>query len=311
MIAIENVRLFNETKEALERQTATAEVLNVISGSPTDVQPVFDIIAERAARLSGADSGCVFRFDGERMHAWPAPSASAPRRARLRSATFPMPPRDGSIAARRDARRRGRATSRRCWPMPDAVYRDQRDRARAAATAACSPCRCCATGRSIGAIAVTRAEPGRSPSKEIELLQTFADQAVIAIENVRLFNETKEALERQTATAEILRSSASSPTDVQPVFDAIVERGVRLLATSSRRVLMRGDGDCYRCDVAGEDGQRRRRADPGRGHRSEANFPSRVVARQGDAAPARLVGRSSCRRTSSAGRMQAKVAARR
>ena len=68
VIAIQNARLFNETKEALERQTATAEVLQVISASPTDVQPVFDIIAERAAKLTGAESGIVFRFDGEWIH---------------------------------------------------------------------------------------------------------------------------------------------------------------------------------------------------------------------------------------------------
>ena len=68
MIAIENVRLFNETKEALDRQTATTEVLKVISESPTDVQPVFDIIAERAARLTDAGYGWVFRYDGEQIH---------------------------------------------------------------------------------------------------------------------------------------------------------------------------------------------------------------------------------------------------
>src|SRR5262249_3150159 len=81
----------------------------------------------------------------------------------------------------------------------------------------------------IGAISVTRVEPGAFPAHHVQLLQTFADQAVIAIQNVRLFNETKEALERQTATADILRVIASSPDDEQPVFEAIADRSNRLI----------------------------------------------------------------------------------
>ena len=91
-------------------------------------------------------------------------------------------------------------------------------------------------GASIGMITVTRKEPGAFASHHVQLLQTFADQAVIAIENVRLFNETKEALERQTATADILKVIASSLSDVQPVFEAIAERANRLVEGLSTAV---------------------------------------------------------------------------
>ena len=112
------------------------------------------------------------------------------------------------------------------------------------AFAACiRSCRCCATGEPIGAISVhAGASPGRSPTHHDQLLQTFADQAVIAIENARLFNETKEALERQTATAEILKVIASSPSDVQPVFDAIATSANRLIGGFSTAVLRFVDG---------------------------------------------------------------------
>ena len=99
----------------------------------------------------------------------------------------------------------------------------------------------------IGAISVTRVEPGSFAPHHVQLLQTFADQAVIAIENVRLFNETKEALERQTATADILKVIASSPDDVQPVFEAIAERANKLVGGYASTVLRYGrrcDGTC-------------------------------------------------------------------
>src|SRR4029079_9734177 len=94
-------------------------------------------------------------------------------------------------------------------------------------------------------INVTRREPGAFTDHQVGLLKTFADQAVIAIENTRLFNETKEALERQTATAEILKVISSSTTDTQPVFEAIVRAAVRLFPVSNATIFMR-DGDLMR-----------------------------------------------------------------
>src|ERR1700688_2865390 len=98
------------------------------------------------------------------------------------------------------------------------------------------------TGERIGAITVGWADPGAYGDQQVALLQTFADQAVIAIENVRLFNETREALERQTATADILKVIASSPSDVQPVFEAIAERSKGLVDALSTTVFRLVDG---------------------------------------------------------------------
>ncbi|MEO8312565.1 MAG: GAF domain-containing protein, partial [Caldimonas sp.] len=234
VIAIENVRLLNETKEALERQTATAEVLRVISASVTETQPVFDVIAERAVRLTGAICGWVFRFDGEQIHIASAYGANQRGLDAARHA-FPMRPGPGSVTAR--AVRDGIAVNiGDAIADTDAGYMT-RDVAELAGYRAVLSVPMRRDREIVGAISVTRAEAGAFGAHEVDLLETFASQAVIAIENARLFNETKEALERQTATAEILRVISSSPTDVQPVFDAIAERarvlcGARLGATT-------------------------------------------------------------------------------
>ena len=228
VIAIQNARLFNETKEALERQTATAEILRVISGSPTDVQPVLEAIANSSNRLLDGLSTAVFLIVDNTLHlkaftkisdeadqllqaAFPAPLDAYPGGAQIRA---------GSVAQMTDievdwaahpkllatARKRGFRSV--LWTP---LIRD---------------------GAAIGMISVTRVATGSFAPHHVELLRTFADQAVIAIENVRLFNETKEALEQQTATAEILRVISESPTDVQPVFDAIAERAMALCGGS-------------------------------------------------------------------------------
>jgi GAF domain-containing protein len=240
VIAIENVRLFNETKEALERQTATAEVLRVISGSVTDAQPVFEVIAERAARLTGARFGWVFLYDGQWVR-----NASAyglvPDALRVALKIFPMRPGGASYTAR--AIRDGAVVN-----VGDAL-------AEADPEYATKPVATSAGYRSVlsvpmfrgpqvvGAISVNRAEVGRFADKEVELLRTFADQAVIAIENVRLFNETREALAHQTASAEVLAVIGASVADPQPVFDKILDSCQHLFATDQIGVfLARDDG---------------------------------------------------------------------
>jgi len=226
VIAIENTRLFNETNEALERQTATSEILRVISSSPTDVQPVFDAIAESAVGLCDALFGGIFRVDGKNLRAVGRHGPLAPQ-------GFVMPITRGSVAGRAVLERRpvhviDLQTEAQEFPEGSAIAKELGHRT----TLGVPLLR---EGTALGAIVVRRAESEPFTDKQIALLETFADQAVIAIENVRLFTELQaknraliESLEQQTATADILRVISSSPTDVQPVFQSIAESAVRL-----------------------------------------------------------------------------------
>ena len=237
VIAIENVRLLNETNDALERQTATAEVLRVISASVTETQPVFDVIAERAVRLTGTTLGFVFRFDGEQIHIVSAYGVNQEGLDAARRA-FPMQPGDASATAR--AVRDGVVVNIGEVHDADVGYKTL-DIARLAGYHAVLSVPMLREREVVGAISVTRAEPGVFAEREVDLLQTFADQAVIAIENVRLFNETKEALEQQTATAEVLQVISSSVADTAPVFEKILDSCQRLFATAQLGIFLVGD----------------------------------------------------------------------
>ena len=250
VIAIENVRLFNETKDALERQTATSEILRVISGSPTDVQPVFDAIVQSASRLCNGHWAAVLRFDGELIHLV-AQHNMNPDVPHL-SEEFPCPP------SRRLPPSRAIAEGRLVH-IPDAEKDPDLvpEVARRARSFLVVPM--LREGAPMGAIAVSRPAPGPFPPNHIDLLTTFAGQAVIAIENVRLFTELQEknralteahaqvseALEQQTATADILRVISSSPTDLQPVLDAVAERAARLCNADDVNIHL-VDGDTLR-----------------------------------------------------------------
>jgi two-component system, NtrC family, sensor kinase len=235
VIAIENVRLFNEAKEALEQQTATSEILRVISSSPTDTQPVLDALVESAARLCRSVECSIFLLDGDRLtlRARYGPPPATPAEV---VGEFALPIVRGTVGGRTVLERRtihvvdllGEADE-----FPQAQQNPHR-------TILSVPL--IREGAALGVIQLRRTEVNPFTDRQADLLQTFADQAVIAIENVRLFNETKEALDQQTATAEILRVISQSPTDVQPVFDAIVQSAVRLLRAYSG-VLTRIEGD--------------------------------------------------------------------
>ena len=236
VIAIENVRLFNETKEALERQTATADILRVISDSPTDVTPVFDAIAERARVLCGALLGFTTRFDGEMLHLIGYHGVSADTEAIMR-ASFPRKPDPASINGRCFlAKAPVQITD--VWDEPGYQLGHI---AKAAGYRSMLAVPMLQGSQAIGVIGVARPEPGEFPGKLVALLQTFADQAVIAIQNVRLFNETQEALEQQKATAEILSVISNSVSDTKPVFDKILDSCLHLFGTEQIGIFLADD----------------------------------------------------------------------
>jgi len=216
-----------ELQQALEQQTATADILRVISGSPTDTQPVFDAILESATRLCEAQTGILFRYEDGVYHPL-ALRIPDPRNAALFAK--PLRPSADSMSGLGRIRRELRAVH---IPdlMNDPAY-DARDPVRMqslqAGLRSWLGVPMLKDGELIGTIVVYRGEPQPFSEQQTALLQTFADQAVIAIENVRLFNETKESLEQQTAISEVLRAISRTPSDVKPTLDAVAARATRL-----------------------------------------------------------------------------------
>jgi len=239
VIAVENLRLFQELKESLEQQTATSEILGVIASSPTDIQPVLDTVAENAARICGADDANIFMVvEGARL------------RKVATHGSVPGSPIGFEAPLTRDSLNGRTVIEGQSIHAPDIVavpgeYPEEQDRSlqRGIHTMLGTPL--LREGVAIGAIGIRRLEVKPFTDKQIALLKTFADQAVIAIENVRLFKELKESLEQQTATSEILGVIASSPADIQPVLDVVADNSARL-CDASHAVIHLVDGGILR-----------------------------------------------------------------
>jgi two-component system, NtrC family, sensor kinase len=236
--------------EALEQQTATSEILRVISSSPTDVQPVFEAIVGSAARLCDAEFSAVARFEDGLLHLVALNNMSPEETAAYHS-LFPRPPGRHFILGRTFVDGQPvHVDDVRADPDYDPRTLEVLQRAAPYRTYLGIPI--LRDGVPIGAIGCGRREVNPFTPTQIELVKTFADQAAIAIENVRLFKELEaknrdltEALEQQTATSEILRVISSSPTDLQPVLDAMAESAA-CLCTAYDASILRLDGDVLR-----------------------------------------------------------------
>ncbi|MGB8628632.1 MAG: GAF domain-containing protein, partial [Xanthobacteraceae bacterium] len=245
-IAIENTRLLNELRqrttdltESLEQQTATSEVLSVISSSPGRLESVFSSMLENAVRICQAKFGFMLRYDGDAYHtvaelcdvpAYIAEMRRGPLRPHPESAL-------GRVARTKEFAQISDITAHRLYAERNPIFVAGAELGGMRTIAAVPMLK---DQQLIGAITIFRKEVRPFTDKQIALLQNFAAQAVIAIENARLLNELRESLEQQTATADVLRIISTSPGELGPVYDAMLANAVRLCDARF--------GNIYRCD---------------------------------------------------------------
>jgi signal transduction histidine kinase/HAMP domain-containing protein len=227
-------------KRALDQQTAISEILRVISASPSDVQPVLAAVAERAGQLCDAPVSGVFLLENGQLLAMTTYATSGEPVPPV----APMPLKRTSIAGRAVLERRtvhhADVAQLLATEFPDSRENLLRQRARAVLAVPLMR-----EGGAYGGIFLFRREPRPFSVDQIALVETFARQAAIAIDNVRLFNETKEALEQQTATSDVLRAISHTTFELDPVLEALIENATRLCKADKGFVYIR-DGDAYR-----------------------------------------------------------------
>jgi two-component system, NtrC family, sensor kinase len=243
VIAIENTRLLNELRESLQQQTATADVLKVISRSTFDLERVLNTLTASATRLCQAEKGAIFQKDGDvyRLAAHFGFSPEEEQQAKQFAYEQPLGPGRGSLVGR--VALDGRVVHINDV-LADPEYRaNVYQKAFGFRTNLGVPL--LREGAVIGVFALMRTEVKSFSAKEIDLVTTFADQAVIAIENARLLTELRESLRQQTATADVLNTIASSPGELEPVFEAMLANATQICGAEFG-LLYRSEGDMFR-----------------------------------------------------------------